>query len=96
MTLPDHTKLRVGDQIRLLTVPQADLEQREHDIQVGRAEAGWTANTIERIIAQCPVVSIDRIDEDSGPWFDVDIKTETGEVEEHTLAVTDDDSWEYL
>jgi hypothetical protein len=95
VALPDRTKLRVGDKIRLLTVPQGDLEQREREIHENRADPGWTANTIERIIAQCPVVSIDRIDDDSGPWFDVDIENEGGEVEEHSLAIMDDDSWEY-
>ncbi len=92
--MPDHTKLSVGDKIRLLTVPQGDLEQRDHEIQEGRAEAGSTANTIERVIAQCPVVIVDRIDE-YWPWVDVAIQNEAGEVEEHTLAIMEDDSWEY-
>jgi hypothetical protein len=95
MGLPDRTKLRVGDKIRLLTVPQLDIEQRDRELQSGVAHAAFTVNAIERIIVQCPVVTIDRIDEYS-PWFDVDLMDQNGRTEYHSLAIMDDDSWEYV
>jgi hypothetical protein len=61
--MPDRTQLKTDDRIRLLRVPQADLEQREHELREGVEAAGWTANTIERIILQNPVVTISSIDE---------------------------------
>jgi hypothetical protein len=48
--MPDHTALKVGDRIRLVTVPEADLQQRERELREGAQDAGWTADTIERII----------------------------------------------
>jgi hypothetical protein len=61
--MPDWKSLRVGDQIRLLCVPKADLEQRVCEVRDGAEMAGWTADTLERIIASDPVVFIERIDE---------------------------------
>lgn len=94
--MPDWTKLRPGDRIRLLRVPAADLAQRESEIARGAEMAGWTADTLERILATDPVVTIDRVDEYGAPWFDVELKTADGETEYHSLVVVDEDSWEYL
>lgn len=91
--MPDRTKLRVGDRIRILAVPASDLAQREREIATGVEMAGWTANTIERIIASNPVVIIDRIDEFGAPWFDVTLDGDEGE-EQHSLTILDDVSWE--
>ena len=92
--MPDRSKLRAGDRIRLLAVPAGDLAQREREIATGAEMAGWTADTIERIIASDPVVTIDRIDEYGLPWFDVELDGEEG-VEDHSLTIVDDDSWEH-
>lgn len=86
--------LRPGDQIRLLCIPAADLQQRERELREGSELAGWTADTIERIIARDPVVVISRIDELATPWFDVELTTESGEAEQHTIAIMEDESWE--
>ncbi len=43
------------DRIRILRVPEADLRQREREIEEGTERAGWTADTIERIIESQPV-----------------------------------------
>lgn len=94
--MPDPAKLRVGDRIRLLAAPRADLEQRDREIQSGFPDAGWTADTIERIIAQSPLVTIDRTDEYGMPWFDVELKDERGETEYHSLVIMDENSWEHL
>ena len=91
--MPDHTQLKIGDRIRLLRVPQGDLEQRERELRNGAQDAGYTADTIERIIAQDPVVTISSIDEYGLPWFQYDLKSATGDIEHHSLAIMDDDSW---
>ena len=92
--MPDHTALKVGDSIRLLRVPNGDLRQRERERREGIEDAGWTADTIERIIAQNPVVTIDRIDEYGLLWFDVRLLCDNGAVEEHSIAIMEDESWE--
>lgn len=92
--MPDHTKLRVGDRIHLLTVPECDRAQRERELATGAEMAGWTADTIERIIAKDPVVTIDRIDEYGAPWFEVELNGDDG-AEHHSLTILDNDSWEY-
>ena len=94
--MPDHTKLKVGDKIRLLSVPEGDLRQREQEIKDGLEDAGWTADTIERIIRQDPIVIIAWLDEYGLAWFEYDLIREDGSVEEHALAMVDDESWEYV
>ena len=91
--MPDRTKLKIGDRIQLLQVPQGDVEQRERERREGAQEAGWTADTIERIIAQDPVVTISSIDEHGFPWFEVELTSANGEIEYHSLAVMEDESW---
>jgi hypothetical protein len=91
--MPDRTKLKVGDRIRLLCVPAADLKQRERELRECAGYAGWTADTIERILRQDPFVRIDRIDEYGQPWFNYTLVDRDGVAEEHTLVVIDDDSW---
>lgn len=91
--MPDRTQLKIGDRIRLLRVPQGDLEQRERELREGTEDAGWTADTIERIIAQYPVVTISSIDEYGYPWFEYELKSASGEIEYHSLAIMEDESW---
>ncbi len=93
--MPDRTKLRVGDRIRLLSVPTADLAQRERELRDGLADAGSTADTIERIVTQQPVVTISHIDEYGSPWFDVELVRRDGDIARHSIAVMDDDSWRH-
>jgi hypothetical protein len=88
--------LRVGDQIRILRVPDADLRQRKDEIERGVEMAGHTADTIDRIIAENPVVKIGQIDEFGYPWYEVTLIADDGEAEEHTLMVYDDGTWEKL
>lgn len=89
----DRTKLKIGDRIRLLRVPQGDVEQRERELCEGADDAGWTADTIERIIAHDPVVTISSIDEYGLPWFEYELKSAEGETEYHSLAIMEDESW---
>jgi hypothetical protein len=44
--MPDRTQVKIGDRIRLLRIPQGDLEQRECELRAGAEDAGWTADTI--------------------------------------------------
>jgi hypothetical protein len=94
--MPNHRDLRVGDKIRLLTVPACDLAQRAREMNRHAEEAGWTADTIERIIQQSPIVTINRIDEFNHRWFDCVIVGPNNRTEEHSLVILDDDSWEYV
>lgn len=93
--MPDRTKLRIGDRIRLLAVPKCDLDQRLREINAGTEDAGWTADTIEQILRQDPVVTISSIDEYGKPWFEYQLRSQDGEVAEHSIAIIEDDSWEF-
>jgi hypothetical protein len=93
--MPDPGILKPGDKVRLLAVPDADLEQRRCETKKGLPDAGWTAKTIETILAQDPVVTIARIDDYGLPWFDYELRGPDG-TEEHSLAISDDYSWDYL
>lgn len=91
--MPDRSLLRAGDRIRLLTVPSCDLAQRQRELAAHAEMAGWTADTIERIIVTDGVVTIDRIDEYGAAWFEVELRCGDG-IEHHSLMIVDDDSWE--
>ncbi len=91
--MPDRTRLKVGDRIRLLRVPQGDLDQRARELRDGVEGAGWTADTIERIIDQDPVVTISSIDEYGSPWFECELMSAGGEIEFHSIAIMEDESW---
>jgi hypothetical protein len=86
--------LRPGDRVRLLRVPEADLQQRERELRDGTYEPGWTAVTLERILQQDPVVTIDRVDEYGAPWFDYELVAADGEIEYHAIAIVEDESWQ--
>ena len=92
--MPDPKILRIGDRIRILRVPDADLRQRESEIASHAELAGWTADSLERIIAQSPVVQISRIDEDGCVWYDATIIGLAGKQEQHSLIVYNDHTWE--
>jgi hypothetical protein len=76
-------------------VPEGDLRQREREISAGTEEAGFTADTIERIIARNAIVTITEIHRDL-PWFNRRLKRPDGTFEYHSIAIMDDDSWEYV
>ena len=95
--MPNPPKnLHVGDRIRILSVPDADLKQREDEIARGAEMAGHTADTIDRIIAENPIVEIWQIDEFGYPWYEVSLISYDGEPDVHTLMVYDDGTWEMV
>ena len=87
-------QLRPGDRVRLLRVPEPDLRKREQELRDGTEMAGWTADTLERILKINPIVTIDCVDEFGAPWFEYQLTAADGEIEYHSIAITDDDSWE--
>jgi hypothetical protein len=96
IAMPDPRSLKIGDRIRILSVPQKDLEQRERELAEKAEMAGWTANSIERIIEQSPVVRISRIDEYGCAWYETSIIGPDGTEENHSLIVYDVDTWERM
>jgi hypothetical protein len=40
----DRTQLKIADRIRLLRIPQGDLEQRKRELRAGAEDAGWTVS----------------------------------------------------
>lgn len=94
--MPDPKLLTVGDRIRILRVPEGDLRQRVQDSETGSALPGITADRIERIIHQTPVVPICRVDEDGYVWYVTTITGADGIEELHALIVYNDDTWEKI
>ena len=92
--MPDPKTLKNGNRIRILRVPDCDLRQREEEIATGAEMAGLTADSIERIIAQTPVVTISRVDADGCVWYEATILGPNGTEEYHSLIVYHDDTWE--
>lgn len=91
--MPDRNQLRVGDSIRLLSVPNCDLAQREPEIAADIVDRDSTATVIERIIATNSVVKIERIDEFGAAWFEVEFEEHDG-IHYHSLTILDNESWE--
>jgi hypothetical protein len=94
--MPAPRSLNIGDRTRILRVPENDLRQRERELAEKTEMAGWTADSIERIIEQSPIVTIARIDEYGCVWYDASIIGPEGTEEKHSLIVYDDDTWERL
>ena len=92
----DWRTLRAGDRIRLLRVPEADLRQREEELRSNSPMAGWAADTLERILAHDPIVTIARVDEYGAPWFEYELVGADGRTEHHFLTITENESWERL
>jgi hypothetical protein len=93
--MPDRTKLKVGDRIRLLRVPPGDLAQRERELKEGREGAGMTADAIEQILLLDPVVTITQIDEYGYPWFEYELPDAIGDLHYHSIAILEDESWDW-
>ena len=91
--MPDRTALKVGGRIVLLRVPELDLRQGEREPREGREDAGWTADTIERIIAENPTLTITSVDEFGMPWFGYTLTGADGRPEYHSIALMEDNSW---
>ena len=92
----DRRKLRVGDRVRLLRVPEADLRQRDDEVCRGAETASWTADTLERILALDPFVMLDHVDEYGAPWFEYTLVGADGQPEHHSLNIPENESWELL
>ena len=80
--------LAVGDEIRIVSVPQSDLLQRARNRENDIAD-NWipTADVLEELIASKTILKIDRIDEYGYPCF---------EYGEHSIAIMDAKSWEKI
>jgi len=95
--VPDRKQLCPGDTIRIVRVPQADLDQRERELVEKKVEdPGMTANALEKLIVTSPIVTIDHIDEYGFPWFECKLLDEFGREEIHSFAIMEDESWELL
>ena len=92
--MPDRTKLKIGDKIKITGIPEEDLKAHANDTTAGNGMLS-TAAVLEKIMTQYTSVTIDQIDEYGKPWFSVDIKVK-GQTEHHTIAIMDDDSWELM
>jgi hypothetical protein len=80
--MPDRRKLKVGDKIRIISVPSGD--------------RGETAKVLQEIVDRGRPVRIFQIDEYKMPWFIVHILRKNGRREIHSLAIMEDDSWRYV
>lgn len=85
-------ELRVGSEIRIKRVPKEDLIMQKKLEKEGEEHAGWTVQVLRAIIRAGKPVKIYAIDEYGKPWFRVRLKL-NGRLEEHILAVIDNDSW---
>jgi hypothetical protein len=64
--------------------------QREREIADGAEMAGLTADTLEKIMATDPVVTISFVDEYGMPWFERDLISDDGVVKHHALGIGKD------
>lgn len=93
--MPDRSTLKIGDRIRVIAIPAADLRQRDDERRRGLIDAGWTADAIQLIISARLVVTITHLDEYGIPWFDCDLRPFGDPSTMHSIAIMDDDSWEF-
>jgi len=82
-------QLRAGDRVRLIELPQADLEAYKS----GSKYLQETLDVIQRMIDSGKVLTVEQVDEYGHPWVGISFVNDLGETEEHMLTITDDDSW---
>jgi len=88
--MPDWRRLRVGDKIRIVAVRPYIQEE------YGRTGDDFTFRVLKRLADRQTIRVIARIDEFGQPWFDYRFRNDAGEMEDHALAVCDDDSWVFV
>ena len=94
--MPSRTTLRVGDRIRILSVPTLDLRQMADAMKRGDPLAQWTSRVLQRLADRKHCVRIDEIDEYATPWFSYSFKNKMNAWEHHRLAIMEDESWEMM
>ncbi len=92
--MPNPATLRIGDSIRLLSVPEHDLALRKDKAAAGEDTFETTATAIERIIAKNPIVTVTQVDEFGGVWYEAERTDSEGQIEHHYVMLYDDDTWE--
>jgi len=92
--VPDPRTLHVGDRIRIVACPKADVAQMAVAMRRGNPDAQFTVRILQRLADRRQVVCIDQIDEYGKPWFSYRFRNKRGRQEEHSLAVMDEASWE--
>ncbi len=79
-----HTDLKVGDQVRILGVPNQDVPNYTIFPE--------TVAAFEALVARRRPVRISEIDEDGTPWYNFRLKAADGTWEYHFMSVAEDDN----
>ena len=83
--MPDPKSLRIGDRIRVLSVPKRDLQ----DLEAGQTHLRDTVEVLTWMVGKEYEISM--IDEYGHPW--VEIHDFPSENAEHSMAILDTESW---
>ena len=94
--MPDPSTLKVGDRIRILSVPTADAVDAAAKMRRADPFAQWTMRILQRLADRKDIVRIDTIDEYGQPWFSYHFRNKRGAWEYHSLAIMEPDSWELI
>ena len=86
----DWKTLRVGDRIRIIAVPLTD---QKHFDDSGDNE---TYQVLRQLVDTRSVCTIEFIDSTGYPWITCHFRNPCGELEEHGLAIWDNESWEMV
>ena len=83
----DWKSLRVGDRIRIIAVPKGD--------QIHFKESGDndTIRVLRRLAKKRCVRTIRFIDSSGVPWIEYRFRNSHGKIDEHGLAIWDNESW---
>jgi hypothetical protein len=86
--MPDPSTLRVGDRIQVVGVPKGDVQA----LASGSTYLEETVRVLEWMVGKEFTISM--VDEYGKPWVEVDYPDPRGG--EHTMAITDSESWVHL
>ena len=84
---PNWKRLRVGDKVRIVSIPTGDQAQYERD------KDPFTVRLFWRLIRKRSVITIFKIDEFGSPWFGYKFRNGRGTMEYHYLSIRDNESW---
>jgi hypothetical protein len=84
--MPDPRRLRVGDRIVYVALPD---EWRRPEIRVHAASRRF----LRTIVARGRPVRIARVDDDGRPWFRARMRRKDGRLEHHEWCVVETTGW---
>ena len=98
--MKDYRNLKVGDRIKIVSIPKIDIDSRNDQIRRGMKidPPLDTVRVLQHLKDKKKKCIINEIDDHGHPWIYIQFKNKIdhGIMEHHYIAIWDNDSWEQI